>query len=635
MITAFRRYLETWYARAFFMIMVFAFVIWGVGDVVRLIGTSTWVAKVGGRTIEAQTLMGEYQRDIAAATRELPAGQEASADLRRRVGETALQRLIGQAALAIELRDLRIVTADKAVAEVARDMPAFRGSDGKFSKPVFDTVLRNNGLTEARFLDMLRSDVSQRQLLGAVAAGASAPDVLVEPLYEAQYEKRSADMAEFPLAAAPAPAEPDQAALHRWYDNHPDSYASPEYRRIKAIELSPRTLAPEITVTEDDLKAWYDQHRTEFVTTAKRSSQVISVSDEAKAKALAEQWRGGAGWATMQKAAAGQGAGAVTFDDAVPSQFPDPDLAKAVFAAPADTVSDPVRGALGWFVIKVTKATAGQDKTLEEVKDTVRSRVIADKAADLMYDRANKVDNLLANGTSLDEMPADLGLAGVSGTLDSDGNAMDGSKAPIPGAPELKAAIIKAAFQAQKGDPPRLTEVQTPSLGGSAYYALSVEDVTPSAPRPYDEVAQKVKEDWTFDQQRKEQERAAAQMLAAIKGGRSFSDAATIAGVTPHITPLVTRDQTAEGVPAELQRVLFQLKPGEPTMQETADAFIVAVPAEIIDPDPKADQAGYDQVRKAIAQSVGQDLSSVFAEALRLRANPRVDQKNVDQIIQP
>jgi peptidyl-prolyl cis-trans isomerase D len=633
MITAFRRYLETWYARAFFMIMVFAFVIWGVGDVVRLIGTSTWVAKVGGRTIEAQTLMGEYQRDIAAATRELPAGQEASADLRRRVGETALQRLIGQAALAIELRDLRIVTADKAVAEVARDMPAFRGSDGKFSKPVFDTVLRNNGLTEARFLDMLRSDVSQRQLLGAVAAGASAPDVLVEPLYEAQYEKRSADMAEFPLAAAPAPAEPDQAALHRWYDNHPDSYASPEYRRIKAIELSPRTLAPEITVTEDDLKAWYDQHRTEFVTTAKRSSQVISVSDEAKA--LAEQWRGGAGWATMQKAAAGQGAGAVTFDDAVPSQFPDPDLAKAVFAAPADTVSDPVRGALGWFVIKVTKATAGQDKTLEEVKDTVRSRVIADKAADLMYDRANKVDNLLANGTSLDEMPADLGLAGVSGTLDSDGNAMDGSKAPIPGAPELKAAIIKAAFQAQKGDPPRLTEVQTPSLGGSAYYALSVEDVTPSAPRPYDEVAQKVKEDWTFDQQRKEQERAAAQMLAAIKGGRSFSDAATIAGVTPHITPLVTRDQTAEGVPAELQRVLFQLKPGEPTMQETADAFIVAVPAEIIDPDPKADQAGYDQVRKAIAQSVGQDLSSVFAEALRLRANPRVDQKNVDQIIQP
>jgi peptidyl-prolyl cis-trans isomerase D len=124
-------------------------------------------------------------------------------------------------------------------------------------------------------------------------------------------------------------------------------------------------------------------------------------------------------------------------------------------------------------------------------------------------------------------------------------------------------------------------------------------------------------------------------MLAAIKGGRSFSDAATIAGVTPHITPLVTRDQTAEGVPAELQRVLFQLKPGEPTMQETADAFIVAVPAEIIDPDPKADQAGYDQVRKAIAQSVGQDLSSVFAEALRLRANPRVDQKNVDQIIQP
>ena len=39
MITAFRRYLETWGVRGFFLIMVFAFISWGVGDVVRMIGT--------------------------------------------------------------------------------------------------------------------------------------------------------------------------------------------------------------------------------------------------------------------------------------------------------------------------------------------------------------------------------------------------------------------------------------------------------------------------------------------------------------------------------------------------------------------------------------------------------------------
>ena len=94
----------------------------------------------------------------------------------------------------------------------------------------------------------------------------------------------------------------------------------------------------------------------------------------------------------------------------------------------------------------------------------------------MIYDRANKVDNVLGSGASLDEMPSDLGLAGVLGTLDAAGSTADGTPAPIPGPAELKAALIKAAFDTQKGDPPRLVEVPTPSTGGSAYYALSVED---------------------------------------------------------------------------------------------------------------------------------------------------------------
>ena len=89
--------------------------------------------------------------------------------------------------------------------------------------------------------------------------------------------------------------------------------------------------------------------------------------------------------------------------------------------------------------------------------------MLAGKAADLMYDRANKVDNVLGSGAGLDEMPSDLGLVGVAGTLDAEGNTPDGTPAPIPGPPELKTALIKAAFEMQKGDPLRLVEVQTPS----------------------------------------------------------------------------------------------------------------------------------------------------------------------------
>ncbi|HEY8287888.1 MAG TPA: peptidyl-prolyl cis-trans isomerase [Acetobacteraceae bacterium] len=635
MITAFRRYLDTWVVRGFFLIMVLSFVLWGVGDVVRLIGHSTWVAKVGGQTIEAQTLQGEYQRALNAATRDLPPGQEATAELRHRVGEQTLQQLIGQAAMQAELHRLRIVAPDAAVAAIAHDMPAFRGSDGKFSKAVFDGVLRNNGLTEQHFLEMMRGDLAQRQLLGAVSAGAVAPRGEIDPLYTAEFEKRSADMVELPFSASPAPPAPDEAVLQRWYDNHPDSYATPEYRRIKAIELSPQTLAKEITITDADLHAAYDQHRADYVTEAKRSAQVISAPDEATAKTLADKWRGGADWAAMQAAAQAAGASAVEQTDAPAVQYPDPDLAHAVFAAAADTVSDPIKGRLGWFVIKVTKITVGGTTSFEQAKESLGKRVLADKAADLMYDRANKIDDLLANGTSFDALPGDQGLAAIAGTMDAQGDTMDGTKAPIPGPAELQAAIVKAALQTQKGDPPRLVEVQTPSAGGSAYYALTVEDVTPPGVKPFAAVRDKVATDWIFDQQRHAQDEAAAKMLTAVNGGQSLTDAATVAGVQPRMTPLVTRGQGAEGMPPELQRVLFGLKKGEATMVETADGFIVAVVAEIVEPDPKADAAGYDQVRTAITRSIAGDLTNVFGDAIRQRANPRIDQQNLNQIIQP
>ena len=107
-------------------------------------------------------------------------------------------------------------------------MPAFRGPNGQFDRQTFEAVLRNNGLNEPRFLDMMRGDLAQRQLLDAVSAGAAAPEALnCVRCIEGQFEKRSADMVEFPFAAAPEPPAPTEADLQRWYDNHPDLYSTP------------------------------------------------------------------------------------------------------------------------------------------------------------------------------------------------------------------------------------------------------------------------------------------------------------------------------------------------------------------------------------------------------------------------
>ena len=324
MITAFRRYLETWVVRGFFLIMVAAFVVWGVGDVLRMVGSSpTWVAKVGGQTIEGQQLQEAFQRDMTQLSAKLPSGQEPTQDMRNSVAQQALQGLIAQAAVQGEVERLRIVAPDPAVRQAVFGMADFRGPNGQFDRQTFEALLRNNGLTEQHFLDMVRGQMNVKQLIEAVSAGATASETMLHPIYESQFEKRSADMVEFALAAATTPPQPTDAELQRWYDNHPDQYSAPEYRRIKAIVLSPETLAKEIPISDADLHAAYDQHKSEYVKPEKRSAEVISVADEAKANALAATWKSGADWTAMEKAAKDAGGSAITQDDATENQYPD------------------------------------------------------------------------------------------------------------------------------------------------------------------------------------------------------------------------------------------------------------------------------------------------------------------------
>jgi peptidyl-prolyl cis-trans isomerase D len=631
MISAFRRYLETWVVRGFFLIMVAAFIVWGVGDVVRLVGTSTWVAKVGGETIDLPQVQQAYQQQLGTLSRQLPSGAEPTPEMRHAVVIAALQDLINQATISQELHRLGISVPDAAVRRMVFAMPAFRGASGQFDRATFETVLRNNGLNEQRFLDLVRANLAQQQLVDAIAAGAVPPAELAKQIFAFQFEKRSADVVDLPFAAVTPPSPPDQAVLKRWYDNHPFLYSTPELRKIKAVILSPETLAKEIPITEAELRQAYDARKTEYVKPERRSVQVVTAPDQAKAQALASTWRGGADWAAIQKAAQADGGTAVELTDMPESGLPSEALARAVFAAPPDTVSDATQGPGGWQVIKVTKVSPGNTQTFEQTKDALRARLLAEKAADVIYDRANRVDNILGTGASLDQLPDNLGLVGVTGTMDEQGDTAAGTPAPIPGGAQVRQAVVEAAFKAQKGAPPRLTEVPLPG-GGSAYYALTVLDIVAPSEKPYDQVKDQVLADWTQDAVRHTQEVAAAHLLTQVQKGQKLADVAAVAGLQVRRTPLSGREQAVSGMPPQLLKPLFGLKPDQPTMVEAPDRFLVAVPAEIEDPDPAKDPADYGQVTQILARQMGTDVAEIFTQALRNQAQPRINQKNLDSI---
>ena len=628
MLRFFRAFLNTWAARAFFVVLVAAFGLWGIGDVIRNVGHDNSLASIGDRKIEVPEFQDAFRRDLAQVTR-MMGGKEATPAIRRTVAEQSLDRMVVQAAIAQEIDRLGIVVPDDRLRQAVFEMPIFRGPAGQFDRSTFDTVLRNNDMSEGRFLEMLRSDLAQRQLMETIQAGVAPPPTLLAQAYAFQRETRIGEVVDLPLAAAATPPEPSADDLQRQYENNPSRYSAPAYRRIKLVVLSPQTLARQIDVSDDDIKAYYDQHKANYVAEEQRAAEIVAAPDEAVAQKLAAAWQAGADWAAMQKAATDAGATAVALDLSTRQQFPSPELADAVFAAKPDTVTGPSKSAFGFQIVRVTKVTASAAKTLEQAKDEIKQKVALERAIDQVYTRANKLDDALSAGSSLDDLPGDLGLAAVTGTLDAQGATPESEPAPIPGSPALRQAILAAAFATPKGETPRMIEGPDQS-----YYALQVDDVIEPKVKPFEDVKTQVREDWQIAQQKREQEQKAAKLMTAAQQAGSLDDAATVADLRIEKTPPVPRTGTVEHVPSPVQDALFRLKQGETTMVEIPDGFVVVRLAEITDPDMASDPAGAAQIREALTRAIDQDVEIVFASALRQRAQPRINRTMLDNLIE-
>lgn len=620
MLAVFRRFLTTWYAKAFFVLLIFSFGLWGISGTIQDLNKDTALATVGKQRIEPAEFQETYRRQLASVSRSLGGRVEPPPPVRRAVAEQTLSQLIVEHSVTEEARRLGLVVTDEAVREAVFAEAAFHGPGGTFSRTVFEAVLRNNNLTEPQYLASIRTSLAHRQLLESVRAGMAPPGVLTEKVVAFLKESRVASYVEFAFDAAPEPPEPSEADLRGLYDGNIAAYSAPEFRRVKVVVLSPETLASGIEVPEADIAAAYEARKTEFTTPERRSVQLVAVGDEAKARSLASSWITGADWVAMQAEAAAAGASAVALDDLSVDQFPSAELAAAVFAAAPDTVAGPLQSPFGWQVFRVSKVQPGSARSLDEVRGELRDALARNLAVDQVYKRSNAFEDALSSSPTLDDLPGDLGVAALTGLVDARGNTQAGEPAPLPGSPAVRQAIVQAAFTANKGDAPRMIEGPEQS-----YFAVVVEDTTPAAPKPFADVQDELRTAWERNARRSVQDAAAKAFLAKVQGGTSLDDAATVAGMLVQRTPPLLRSEPQGGVPDALQRAVFGYKPGEAGVVEAQDAFLVAVLSEVYAPDVATDPLQTEQARRGLQQQLGVDAEATYAFALRGRMKPTVN----------
>ena len=630
MLTALRRAAESVVAKILFVLLIVSFAIWGIGDIFRGRSGDVAVATVAGGRITLDEALLEYRRELAALTRQFGGRFEPTEPIRRAIAEQVAARLAAGRAIDAEAGRLGLDVGDEALRQAIFALPALAGPDGRFSRPIFENFLRNQGMSEAQFLGVLRADLSRTALLTAVRGGAAAPMVLTRALAAYAGETRIAEIAAIEAAALAAPPEPDEAALRRWYDTHLEDFSAPEYRNLLVAVLSPDQLAAGIEVSDDDVAAAFAARRGEFEQPERRDADQLQFPDEATAGIIAAQWRLGADWATIAARAAEAGGTANRLGLVRRDAIPIPALAEAVFSDPSPGVVGPVRTPFGWAVLRVNRIEQGRSMTVQEAAPQVRAAIQRERATDQIYTRERRIEDALAGGANLEQVAREEGMALYQApAVDADGRDPQGLAVDLGPAAQ---AVLAAGFAASTTSEPRMVEAE-----GATFFAVKVQGITPAAPKPFDAVRDAVRTAVMQDlRSRAAEEAATALMSAARVEGATLAAAAAAGGLaTSRSEPIRRPDpRNQQGLPAELVRAVFALgAPGEVSMVRTPTGFAVIALAEVV---PAAtEEAMLAQLQRQASQAVGEDVEQSFVDVLRRRAGVEINARGIDLLAQP
>jgi peptidyl-prolyl cis-trans isomerase D len=633
MISWFRKLAKSWVSKVLFVLLILSFGIWGIEDVVRNIWRETAVVRMEGANIEVPEAQAAARRELQRIQRQLGPSFEPTEAIREAVARQALEGLIQSRAQRAEAQRLGVVVPDQQVAEYVRSIPSFQ-MGGQFNRLILEQFLRQNDMNEAMFLELVREDLQRMQVVGAVRAGAPAPDTLARLLFRFERERRVAQLVELPLLEAPEPEAPTAAQLERFYDNNKDRFATPEMREATLGILSAETLADQVEVSDAELRAAYDTRRGQFETAERREIEQALLPTEEAAKQVAEAWGQNPDFAAVTQAAQQAGGSASQLGAVARDDLPLPDLAQAAFAAPAGGVTAPVRSPFGWHVLRVAGITPGTTVAFDEVKDRLREELALEKAADLAFDRANRIEDAIAGGASLEEAGRRYGMAVVTIRTDAQGNDAEGAPVPIPVPVAGRPETLRGIFTAEAGRAPRLQELRQ----ADAFVAIELKAVIPPEARPLAAIEDEVKLAFATDARRRYQEERAAALMGAMREGRTLAQAAEAAGIpSERVGPFGRRPEPAApgatAIPQELLPILFGIRVNEPAMVPTSAGFAMAQLLEVVPADPAADAEAMGNVRRTVQQQSAEDLEQQFTAALRARAAPRISQTLMQQVI--
>lgn len=516
-------------------------------------------------------------------------------------------------------------------AQIAQ-VPAFQDAAGNFSNDSFRALLARERLSEQALRDDIRREILQRQLLAPIGLGARPSENLVLPYASLLLEARQGNVAAIPAVAFLDDKDPTDAQLTDFYKKNSARFTIPEQRRIRYAVVDATRFAQAAAPSDADISAYYNQNRAAYAARQTRSVEQLVLPTEAGAKAIAAQVKGGK---SLPQAAQAAGLSVSTLEGQSRAQLTSATskaVADAVFAAQQGELVGPVRGPLGFLLLRVTAVQDKPARPLSAVREEIVKTLRAQKEKQLLNDFTAKLEDQIADGGTFEEVAKDNGLTlETTPPLLATGKQV---KDMAYVAPADIQPLVAPAFAMSADDDAQLVPI-TPD---ERYALIAPGQIIAAAPPPLAEVKPLVQAQYKLNAGNQKAKALAEQIQTKVAKGTKLADAIAQAGVR------LPAPQTLGGRRADIMRaeqrppaevsILFSMAENSVKtlpISEGRGYFVVQL-TKIERGDAKGNPQLLAQVRDQMGDVIGQEYGEQFERAVEKELGVTRNAKAVEQV---
>ncbi|AWM91455.1 peptidylprolyl isomerase [Pseudomonas sp. 31-12] len=609
---------QGWIAKTIIGIIVVLMAFTGIEAIFQATTNSQDAAKVNGEEISQNELSQAVDMQRRQLMQQLGKDFDASLLDEKMLRESALKGLIDRKLLLQGAEESKFAFSEAALDQVILQTPEFQ-VDGKFSPDRFDQVIRQLGYSRMQFRQMLAQEMLIGQLRAGLAGSGFVTDAQV--LAFARLEKQTRDFASLNVKVDPAAVKLTDDEVKAYYDEHAKEFMTPDQVVIDYLELKKSSFFDQVAVKDEDLQAAYQKEIANLSEQRRAAHILIEVNDkvtEAQAKAKIEEVQArlakGEKFEALAKEFSQDPGSANNGGDlgyAGPGVY-DPAFETALYALAKDQVSAPVRTDFGFHLIKLLGVEAPEVPTLASLKDKLTRELKTQQVEQRFVEATKQLEDSSFESSDLAQPAQDLKLTvHTSKPFGREGG--EGVTA--------NRAVVTAAFSPEVLDEgANSTAIE---LDPETVIVLRAKEHLKPAQLPLESVNASIRAQLAKEHASAAAKTKADELIASLRDGKTPLDKA-IDGQSWKVTAAATRAQ--EGIDPTVLQALFRMpKPvakDKPTFSSVtlADGSLVIVRLNGVNEAAAPTEEEKAQYRRFLASRIGQQDFAAYRKQLESEA---------------